>query len=159
MPQRRARRRPWFRWPAAESVAAASLFWASCRDSTQDHEAVRETGAAGFPIEVDGLGPRDDRLPVAVLVQIGQRGQEQLAAEAPTAKVGCDAGGAEEAEAAVVRVVSREAGDLPLMLHREEGGAVRRLESPDGSECSVDEVENRFPRPALRAPRFAKLLA
>lgn len=103
---------------------------------------MRETRSAGFPIEVDRLGPRDDCLPVAVLVQIGQRGEEQLAAEAATAKVGGDAGGAEEAEAAVVRVVSREAGDLSLVLHREEGSAVRGLESPDGSECSVDEVQD-----------------
>src|ERR1700694_605139 len=66
-----------------------------------------------------------------------------MPAEGAVEQVGVHSGRYEEAEAAVVGFVGGEAGDLPLMLHIEDGGAVRGLESPDGSECAFDEIQNR----------------
>src|SRR5438552_17339174 len=102
---------------------------------------MRNLRAAAFRVVADRVGPGDDHAVVAEAARVGEAGVEQLPADALAAVGEGDAGGPEEAEAAVVRLVRGEAGDLAAILGVEEDAA-RGFEAPDLAEVSFDEVQD-----------------
>ena len=79
---------------------------------------------------------------ISKAAQISERGEEELASEAAATERFTDAGRSEGAEPAIVRFVSRKAGDLAVVLHRKQRRAARGLESPDRAKILFDEVED-----------------
>jgi hypothetical protein len=76
-------------------------------------------------------------------VEVGEGRAQKRRAEAAAALRNGDSRRTEEAEAAVVRVVRCEAGDVAIDLNIEEVIArVRRFESPDAAEFVFDEGED-----------------
>src|SRR3954453_2162580 len=112
--------------------------------STGECDELRgDGGAARFAVEIERVGPGDDRAFVAEAAEVGERGSQKRCAEAGAAVRACDAGRTEEAEAAVVRVVRGEAGDVAVDLVVEKVVArVRCFESPDAAEFAFDEGED-----------------
>jgi hypothetical protein len=109
----------------------------------QSHKLCRDRRAAGFAIEIEGVGPGDDGAFVSETAEIGERGSQKCGAAAASAMLARDAGRAEEAEAAVVGVVRGEAGDFAVDIDVEEVvSGVRCFESPDAAEFFFDEGED-----------------
>src|SRR5204862_7634050 len=130
----------WFR-----SVDASSRPY-----STPAHDVVRDRGAAGLPVEIDPPGLWKDRLAVSASAEVGQRGEQELPAATKPAPLRSHSGRSEKAEAAIVRVMCGEAGDLAFVLQIEDGCAKRRFESPHWPEVTFDEVEHVLPPIASR---------
>src|SRR5438034_7363989 len=115
---------------------------------------MRNLRAAALRVVADRVGPGDDYTFVVEPAGVGEAGVEEIPADALAAMGGSDAGGAEEAEAAVVRLVRGEAGDLAALLGMEEDAA-RGFEAPDSAEVFFDEGEDGWPLAAGRWPQGA----
>src|SRR5215212_8079793 len=96
----------------------------------QRNEPMRGYRAAGFAVEVERVGPGDDRAGVALAAEVGEGGEEELAAEAAVAFGFRDACRTEPAEVAVVGFVGGEAGDFVFVFDEEDRSA-RGFEAPD----------------------------
>ena len=124
--------------------------------------------ATRLAIELERVGPWNDRALVAERVQFRERLEKQIAADAAPADRLHDAGWTEHAEAAVVRFVGGEAGELAVLFGGDDAERARTLEAPDFSEMLFDEVEDVFCGAAAASqskfhvhafsmnPRFAK---
>src|SRR5436190_14179891 len=102
---------------------------------------MRNLRAAAFCVVADRVGPGDDDAVVAEAAGAGEAGVEEIPADAFAAMGGGDAGGPEESQAAVVRFVRGEPGDLAILLGVEEDAA-RGFEGPDRAEGAPHEVEH-----------------
>src|SRR5438034_4210176 len=113
---------------------------------------MRNLRAAALRVVADRVGPGDDYTFVVEPAGVGEAGVEEIPADALAAMGGSDAGGAEEAEAAVVRLVRGEAGDLAALLGVEEDAA-RGFEAPGSAEVFFDEGQDGWPLGVGRWPK------
>src|ERR1700736_6908867 len=111
-----------------------------------DHdESVCDLRSANLRVILDRVGRWDDRAMIPKPLQIGERRQKKLPAETVSAKRFRNADRPERAQPAVVRFVRREARDLTFVFEREDVRSAQGLESPDGAEGALDEIENAVP--------------
>src|ERR1044071_2342394 len=105
--------------------------------------------ATRFAIKIERVRPGNDRALVAERMQLRERLQEQIAPDPASAHRLHDAGGTEYAEAAIVRFVGGETGELAVLFGSDDAERARTLEAPDFSEMLFDEVEHSGTAAAL----------